>query len=219
MKHRRFAVLGLGELGSALARELTRLGCEVLAVDRNRRQVDAIRDEVAVAAVADISDKHALAEIITSEFDVAIIAIGTSLEASIMATLALKELKVGEVWAETNSPERGLVLQRIGVDRVISPEREVGRRLAHELANPNLLEFVPLSEGYGVLQAEAPHWTHGKTLVALDLRNRMRLAVISIKRAKGGRTLVPAGATVIEPGDVLTLVGVDADLARFREQK
>jgi trk system potassium uptake protein TrkA len=177
-----------------------------------------VRDDVTHAAVADVRDPVALRELLTSSFDVVIIAIGGSLEASILATFHLLELGVKEVWAEANSDEWAEVLTRVGAKRILSPEREMGRRLAHQISNPNLLEFLPLTEGHGVQQAEAPSWTHGKTLAELNLRAAMHLAVIAIRDPAGKVTVVPGGAARVEPGSTLTLVGSDADLTRFRER-
>jgi trk system potassium uptake protein TrkA len=219
MSKRRFAVLGLGQLGRALCRELTRLGCEVLAVDASPRKVEAVRDDVTMAAAADIRDREAMKELFTTRFDAAIIAIGGSLEAAIMATLYLKELGVREVWAEANTEDRAHVLERIGVTRIVSPERDIGRRIAQRLANPDLMEFLPLAEGYGVVEIEAPSWSHGRTLADLDLRRTMNLAVIAIRKADGGVAVVPGGATKLEHKDMITLVGRDEDLTRFRERK
>jgi trk system potassium uptake protein TrkA len=219
MKKRRFAVFGLGLFGRTLATEMSRLGCEVLAVDVSARKVDAMRDDVMKAAVADIRDRAALEELLTSKFDAAVIAIGGALEASIMATLHLRELGVEEVWAEATTADRAEVLQRVGATKILSPERDLGRREAQRLANPNLLEFLPVTSGYGVVQVEAPAWTHEKTLIELGLRREMSLTVIAIRTGEGVDVLVPDGAAAIREGDVLTVVGRDADIARFRERK
>jgi len=218
MKKPRVAVLGLGQFGRALARELTRDGCEVLAVDRKPAFVERIRDEVAHVAVADVSDPAALRELFASPFDVVIIAIGGALEASVLATFHLQELGVNQIWAEANNDEWAEVLTRVGAKRIVSPEREMGRRLAQQIANPNLLEFLPLTEGHGVVEVEAPTWAHGKTLAELNLRASMNLAVIAIRDTDGRVTVVPGGAALIGPGMKLTLVGRDPDLAHFRER-
>jgi len=219
MSRRRFAILGLGLYGKTLATELTRLGCEVLAVDVSARKVDEVRDLVAKAAVADIRDREALRELFTSKYDTVIIAIGGALEATIMATLYLRELGVEEIHAEATTPDRAEVLRRVGATRILSPERDMGRREAQRLANPNLVEFLPVTSGYGVVQVEAPGWTHGKTLADLDLRREMSLAIIAIRSREGVDVLVPGGTAAVQAGDVLTLVGRDADIARFRERR
>jgi len=216
---RRIAVLGLGQFGHALATELARLGCEVLAVDSTPKVVESIRDQVSVAAIADIRDKKALRELFASRFDVAVVAMGDALEATVMATLHLKELGVDEVWAEANEPDRAEALRKVGATHVMAPERDMAERIAQQLAYPNLLDFLPITKGYSVVEVEAPAWTHGKTLAELHLRRRMDVAVIAIRAADGSVDIVPGGAAQLGPGDVLTLVGRDGDLAKFSEWK
>jgi len=217
MTDKRIAVLGLGQFGGALARELSTLGVEVLAVDRDPEQVQLIRNDVSVAAVADVRDRDALAELTSEPFDIAIVATGGSLEAAILATLHLKELEVPQVWVEAPNDDGAEVLRRVGADKVFSPEREAGRRLAQQLANPNMIEFLPITKGYGICEVDAPMFMHHKTLEELDLRNTKGVAVIAI-RGKESATLVPTAATRIEPGDVLSVVGRDEDLANLRGQ-
>lgn len=217
MSRKRFAVLGLGEFGRALATELAEMGCEVLAVDSDPRLVEDMRDRVAAAAVADIRDKEALAELFSSPFDVAVIAIGNALEASILATLHLKDLPVKEVWAEAGTEERAEVLRRVGAARVFSPEAEMGRRVATHLANPNMLDYMPLEEGYSIIEAAAPAWTHGRTLADLALRTKAGVSVIAVRSA-GKLEVVPGGGTTIRSGDRMVLVGRDEDLERFTKK-
>jgi trk system potassium uptake protein TrkA len=219
MSKRRFAVLGLGQFGSALAGELSRLGCEVLAVDVDPARVEAIRDDVASAATADISDPEALKELFSRPFDAVVIATGGALEAAIIATLHIRDLGVGEIWAEANSPDRAEVLRRVGATHILQPELDMGQRLAKRLAHPNMLEYLPIQEGYAVAELDAPEWTHGKTLAELDLRRKESLAVISIRSVGDETTVVPGGDTKIRPGDVLTLVGQDGNLEAFQASK
>ena len=219
MSKRRYAVLGLGQFGRALAHELTKLGCEVFGVDAAASKVDRIRDDVAHAAVADIRDPVALKEIFSRPFDAAIIAIGGSIEASIMATLYLKDMGVKKIWVEASTADRAEVLKRVGATRIITPELDIGRRMAQRLANPNLLEYLPLTSGYGVVETESPKWTHGKTLAELNLRAKHRLAVIAIRSADDIVVVVPGGETKLQEGDVVTLVGRDGDIAAFQASK
>ena len=219
MSKRRFAVLGLGQFGTALSVDLAKLGCEVLAVDRSLPKVEAIRDKVTRACAADIRDRAALEELITSPYNAAVIAMGNSLEAAILATLHLKDLGIEEVWVEASTPDRAEVLKRVGATRVFSPERDMGRRVAQSLSNPNLIEFLPLTEGYGVVEVEAPSWLHGKTLAEVDLRRTMHLAVIAMRETDGTTRIAPGGQAKIQQGSVLTLVGSDEHIRDFYERK
>ena len=219
MSKKRYVVLGLGQFGKTLAVELCAAGCEVLAVDRNPKLVEMITSSVTSAAVADVRDKEALREILSTDFDAAICAMGNSFESCILATLHLKEIGFKEVYAEAADAQRAEVLLRVGASRVVSPERDQGRRLAQSLATPNLLEFIPLTEGYGVVEVEAPKWTLGNTLGDLDLRNTMNVAVIAIRDVDGVVAVVPGAAASVSPGDRITLVGRDSDLNAFQDRE
>jgi len=215
---KRFAIFGLGQFGRSLARSLAELGCDVLAVDRSQKLVDAIAGHVAQAAVADVRDREALAELCSSKFDVAVISMGAALEASILATLHLCELGIEEIWAEASNEDCAVVLSRVGATRTFSPERDMGERLARRFANPNLIQYLPLSDEHAVLEAAAPSWAVGKTLAILNLRQEMRLAVIAIRSADETVTVVPGGDVELKQDDLLTLVGRDEDLRAFQKR-
>ena len=216
MKTKRIAVLGLGQFGGSLAQELALLGCEVLAIDSNEARVQEVRDAVTSAAIADVREREALSELINAPFDIGVVATGGALEAAILAVLHLKELGVSDVWAEAPNDDGAEVLRRVGADRIFSPERDAGRRLAQRLANPNMVEFLPVMKGYGICEVEAPSFTHGRTLAELDLRNKRGLAIVAV-RGQSSATMVPTAATTIVEGDVIVVVGKDADIAKFRE--
>ena len=216
MSAKRCIVVGLGEFGRTIAVEMARLGVEVLALDKSEKRVMMVRDEVASAATADVRDAEVFNELCSSTFDLAIIAIGGSLESSILAAMHLKHHKVGEIWAEANDPAREEVLRRVGVDRLFSPERDLGRRMAQRIARQDLAEFIPIAEGYGVIDMPAPQWMIGKTLLQLDLRNTHDVSVISVRSAGGEITVVPKAGREIREGDTLVLVGKDEDLAKVR---
>ena len=151
-------------------------------------------------------------------WSLAIIAIGGSLEAAILASMHLKAANVGEVWAEASEVDREEVLKRVGVDRTFSPERDMARRLAQRIARQDVADFIPIAEGYGVVEMPAPGWMRGKTLLQLELRNEMRVAILSIKSAGGKVTMVPQAGREIKEGDTLMLVGSDEDLLKVRER-
>ena len=174
---------------------------------------------MASAAAADIRDRATLKELFCRPFDTVVIAIGGSLEATIMATLFLKEHGIKNIWAEASTPDRGEVLKRVGATRIIAPEADIGRKLAQRLANPNMVEYLPLTSGYGVVECTAPEWTFGKTLAELDLRNKLGLAVIALRAADGSVSVVPGGDQRLSDGDVVTIVGKDGDIARFQASK
>lgn len=218
MSNKRCLVVGLGEFGKTLAIELAKLNMEIVAVDVTDRRVAAVRDAVASAVTADIRDPDAVAELCSGTFDFAILTMSGSLEASILGIIHLKQHRVEEIWAEANDGSRAEVMRRVGATRVFSPERDFARRFAQRLARQDLAEFIPIAEGFGVVEMEAPVWMHGKTLVQLELRNTYDVAVISVTTADGDVTVVPNPGREIVEGDTLVLVGSDANLARIREK-
>jgi len=218
MSAKRCIVVGLGEFGRTIAVELSKAGVEVLAIDHNERPVMMIRDQVSVAAVADVRDAETFKELLTTKFDLAIIAIGGSLEAAILASMHLKAANVKEVWAEASEADREQVLRRIGVDATFSPERDLARRLAQRIARQDSADFIPIAEGYGVVELPAPGWMVGKTLLQLDLRKEMAVAVLSVRSAAGTVTMVPQAGREIKEGDVLMLCGSDEDLLKVRNR-
>jgi trk system potassium uptake protein TrkA len=215
---KRCLVIGLGEFGRTLAMELARLDVEVVAVDISDKRAQELRDHVSSALATDVRDPEAIAELCSNRFDLAVVAMAGSLEASILATMHLKQQRVDEVWAEASDSSRAEVLRRVGADRVFSPERDYARRFAQRVARQDLAEFIPIADGYGVVEMAAPSWMTGKTLIQLELRQTHNVAVVSIKSAGGEVTVVPAAGKEILEGDILVLVGSDEDLARLREK-
>jgi trk system potassium uptake protein TrkA len=215
---RQVAVLGLGRFGQAVARELTRLGNDVLAVDRDEKVVQDIADEVTHAAQADIADPEALQALGLAEFDTAIVAASESLEASIMATVLLRRLGVRHIIAKAAHDLHGSILEQVGATRVVYPERETGQRVAHSFRAPGVQGYFDIGPGYGIARvAVAESWV-GKTIGALDLPRACGLTVIAIARA-ASVALNPSPDEVLKAGDALIVAGLDEDLERLPEDK
>jgi trk system potassium uptake protein TrkA len=203
-------VIGLGRFGTSAARELMRLGHDVLAVDRDEQPVNDIAPVVTQALQADASDVDALKAIGAGEFDHAIVAISSATEASIFATLALKQLGVRNVVAKAGTALHGTILERVGADRVVYPEREMGVRVAHIFAYPNVIDYIDTAPGFGITMLRPPAGSIGKTLTELDL-GRRQLSPVALRR--GDRVTVnPASSEIIQDGDLLILVGRDSGL-------
>lgn len=176
-----FAVIGCGRFGSSLARTLYGLGYEVMALDSDEEIIQGLSDEVTHAVVVDVMDEIALEELGLSNFDVVIVSIGSDIQASIMATVISKELGVKRVIAKAASEFQGKVLSKVGADKVIFPERDMGVRVAHNLVSSNILEFIELSPDYGIIEITAlPSWV-GKSLADLELPSKHGINIIAIK--------------------------------------
>lgn len=212
-----FAVIGCGRFGAAVARTLYGLGNEVLAIDISEEIIKEISDEVTHAVQADVMDETVLKDLGLRNFDVAIVAIGSDIEASIMATLVVKELGIKKVIAKALSDIHGKVLTKIGADKVIFPERDMGVRVAHNLASTNILDFIELSPDYSILEITALKEWEDKSLAQLRLSSKYGINVMAIKR---GNTISvsPNGEVVIEKDDILVVIGSTNDIKRVEQR-
>ena len=201
-----FVVLGLGRFGSSVARSLCELGHEVLAVDRDEKLVESIAPDVTQAVQANAVDEDALAELGVQNFDAAIVAIGTDIRASILATVLLKEAGVPKILAKAVDDLHARVLYKVGADRVIFPERDMGQRVARSLVAPNILDLMALSDDDQIAELTLPTDWADKTIVELNIRRNFGVSVLGIHR--GGKFLTSPGAeTMLMAGDVLLVMG------------
>lgn len=203
-------VIGLGRFGRAAARELMALGHEVLAVDSDEAIVNELAPEVTHAVQLDAADIGALRAIGAAEFEHAIVAISSG-EASVFATMALKQLGVGNVVAKAGSELHGAILERVGADRVVFAEREMGQRTAHAFALPSVTDYLDVAPGFGIVKTRPPASWVGRPLRDLDLPGRLGLTPIGLRRGDGV-TVNPHRDEVIDAHDELILIGRDARL-------
>jgi trk system potassium uptake protein TrkA len=208
-------VIGLGRFGSAVARELERLGHQVLAIDRSEQQVNDISSDVTHALQLDAADEDALRSAGAGDFQTAIVAISTDAEPSIFATMVLKRLGVRTVIAKAGSQLHGEILSRVGADRVVLPERETGLRLAHSFNVPNVIDYLDVAPNFGIEKIRPPASFIGKSLGDLDLKTRLGLTPIALRR--GQQVFVnPARDERVAEGDELILIGRDDKLDQLR---
>ncbi|MBT9173957.1 MAG: Ktr system potassium uptake protein A [Syntrophomonadaceae bacterium] len=207
MKPRQFAVIGIGRFGASVATTLYEMGNDVLAIDSSEAKVEGIVDKVTHAAVADSTSEIALKSLGITNFDVVIVSIGQDIQASILTTLLLKELGVGYIVAKARTMLHGKVLQKIGADRIVFPERDMGIRVAHNLVAANVLDFIELSPEYSIVEIIVPQYMVGKSLRELDLRARHDLNVLAIRSADKKINVTPAATDRMQRGDVMIVVG------------
>jgi len=206
-------VVGIGRFGEAAARELMALGHEVLAVDSDEAIVNEIAPDVTHAVQLDAADEDALRSIGAGDFDVAIVAISGATDASIFATMALKNLGVSQVFAKAATTLHGAILERIGADRVIYAEAEMGHRVAHSLSIGGALEYLDLAPDFGIVKLRPPSSWVGQSLGALDL-GRLDIAAVALRRGEAV-TVNPPQDVVLAVDDEVTLVGRDEQLQRI----
>lgn len=206
-----FVVVGLGRFGSEAARKLCRQGCEVLAVDISGELVQQISDDVTQAVVGDARDKEVLRALGVKDFDCAIVAIGDSLADSVLATMNLKELNLPYIVCKAYDETHRQVLKKLGADRVVIPEKENADRLAKSLASHNVLDYIELSEDYGIIEVPAPNLWQNKSLIELNVRAKLGVNILAVKRS-GNITVSPAADFRIAGGDILVVLGDTAAL-------
>lgn len=209
----RVGIIGGGRFGSALASCLAQRGVEVVMLDRDRAIVQRMMGVVSRAVEGDATELQTLVEAGFEQCDTAVVAIGTDLEGSVLATLNLKELKIRQVVAKASTELHGTVLQRVGADRVIYPDRDMAIRLARSIAAPSILDYIELSGGASIVEMKAPAGMVGKTLAEARIRNIYGVHVLALRHKGVGQaeetTLAPSASDVISEGDTLVLFGPD----------
>ncbi|MFO7609021.1 MAG: TrkA family potassium uptake protein [Candidatus Krumholzibacteriia bacterium] len=213
-------VIGLGRFGATVAVELTRRGAEVLAVDRNIRLVEEVSDQVTVAVGFDGADRANLEAYDVGSMDVAVVAVGTNFEASVLVAMHCKALGVRTVYAKALTPLQAEVLQRVGADHIVRPEEDMGLRLAEYLDKEKAVEFVDLPEGFSLRRLDVPAAWDGRTLADLQLLGQERLGIVQVVRAADAdgtrkREPLPHGTTVLQAGDQVDAIGRDEVLDRY----
>lgn len=214
MKTQQFVVIGLGRFGSSLALELMDLGYEVLGIDRNEELVNEMSDHLTHAVVADATDEEVLKSLGVRNFDCGIVAIGNDIQTSILAAILLKDLGIHTVVAKAISVLHGRALEKLGVDRIIFPERDMGIRVAHQLVTPNLLDYIELSKEYSIVEMNVPACLHQKSLGDLNPRARFGCSIVAIHR-DGGILVAPTAMDQLTEGDIMVIIGAKKNIEQF----
>ncbi|PLS06391.1 potassium channel family protein [Neobacillus cucumis] len=212
-----FAVIGLGRFGGSICRTLTEEGMEVLGIDVNEERVNEYSMIASHAVVGDTTDENVLKSLGIRNFDHVIVAIGDDIQASILTTLILKELGVARITAKAQNDYHGKVLKKIGADQVVHPERDMGRRIANNMASNSVLDYLELSAEHSIVEIAANKKLSGNTIMDLDIRKKYGLNIVAIKR--GEEIIVsPQAKETIQSNDVLIVIGNDQDIDRFEKK-
>ncbi len=224
----RFAVIGLGRFGQKLAIALAMSGAEVIAIDKNREEIELIRDQVSLAVRLDSTDEEALKAQGVDKVDVAIIGIGQEgFESAILTVVNLRQLGVKKILARAESLVAGEVFSKVGTTEVIYPEIESAQRWAYKLIAPQIGEKIDFAPGYSLARIKAPASFDGKTVMDLQLRQKYGVNLVAIKRDEHGSKKkaenakiinVPMPSTVVHENDILMVAGSDADLAKLPQE-
>ena len=228
MKGSKCAIIGVGQFGSAIARKLAGKGAEVYAFDVDEEKIENIKDEVALAVILDATDKKALKSQNIQELDAVIVAIGENFEAVILASVNLVELNVKRVISRASGKHQKMILEKLGVSEILTPEDEVAAVVAERLMNPSIISFLELPDSYEIAELKSPQAVINRTVEEVGLRDKYKLTLITIKREfeelKNGETVieqhilgVPSSETVIYETDTIVVFGTTDHIERFIE--
>ncbi len=213
----RAIVIGLGIFGYNIARDLFENGFDVVAIDKNKEAIQKIKNYSTKAILADGTDKEVMDEIGVQEDDIAIISFGEDLAAATLITLHLKQLKVKSIIVKAPNEEHKMILEKVGATDVIIPEMDVAKKVSKSLISPNVMDYIPLSEDYMILEMAPPNSFLGKTLAELQLRGRYNIEVIAVRDVISDNIhMVPQADFVIKDGEVLVVIGKEADIRKIK---
>ncbi|AJS60092.1 potassium channel family protein [Paenibacillus sp. IHBB 10380] len=214
MAKKQYAIIGMGRFGSSVANALTDMGFDVLAIDSNEQRIQEMSNIVTHAVSANSTDEEALRALGIRNFEVVVVAIGEDIQASILTTLILKDLGIPTLIVKAQNELHGKVLQKIGADKVIYPERDMGLRVAHHLTSPNILEYIELSDDYSIVEMRVSELMVGKNLIDLNVRARFGCNVMAIKTGTN-MNISPDATELLRQNDVLVILGKPEDLIKL----
>lgn len=212
---KQFAIIGLGAFGEAIALELMRLGHDVLGVDINEEKANRIADNVTQAVIADATDEEALKELDLQRFDAVAIAIGEDIEASVLCTMLVKSLEAKEVWVKAISDIHHRIVQKLGADRILQPEKEIGVHVAQSLAHPNMLDYISLGDDYFLIEIRPGSNLEERTISELGI-DEEKIHLLAVKHGQE-LILTPGPEQLLRRNDHLVLVGDEQALRHFAE--
>jgi trk system potassium uptake protein len=212
-----FAVIGLGRFGGSICRALAEEGMEVMAIDNDEDRVNEFALIASHAVVGDTTDENVLKSLGIRNFDHVIVAIGDNIQASILTTLILKEIGVNKITVKAQNDYHEKVLRKIGADHVVHPERDMGRRIAHNIVSNNVLDYLELSDEHSIVEIVASDKLGGNSIIDLDVRANYGINIVAIKR-KNEIIVSPQANEVIREDDILIVIGADVDINRFEKK-
>ncbi len=213
---RDYAVIGLGRFGGSVCRELSVEGMDVLAIDIVEERVNEYKDIASHAVIADSTDEMALKELGIKNIDHVIVSIGDNIQASILTTVILNDLGIKKITVKAQNDYHEKILNKIGADQVVHPERDMGKRIAHSIISNNILDYLELSEDHSIVEVKASRQMIGKTLVDLDIRANYGCNVVAIKQGHH-INVSPSADDALQENDILIVIGADKDISRFEK--
>ena len=210
------AVIGLSSFGYYLCEALNKYGFNIMAIDLDETIVQKVKPFVRKAVIGDARDKKFLMQLGIEDFDTVIISVGSKMDTSILITLYMKELKINEIIAKAINEDHAKILEKIGATRIIFPERDMGLRMANTIASPNFLEFIPLTEGFSLIEVCPPNEWIGKKLKEVDVRVKYQVQITMIREIIPSRVVIPDGNFVFKDSDILYIIGENESIINFQ---
>jgi trk system potassium uptake protein TrkA len=215
MSAKSFVVIGLGRFGSMVATELCRAGNEVLGIDENEDRVNLAADLLTHAVACDVMNEAALRSLGVRNFDCAVVALEDNANSNVLITLMLKEMGVGMVVAKAQDMLNMKVLQKVGADRVVFPERDMGQRLAQSLTSSSIIDYIELTDDYSIVELGLPKSWEGKTIREVNARSAYGINIIAVRNGQD-IALSPSAGYKFKRGDLLVALGANDDVAEFK---
>ena len=216
----RFAVIGIGRFGTAIATKLSIKGAEVIAIDNNEERINGIKDNVTYAITLDSTDINALKSQNIEEMDAVVVSIGEDFQSLLLTTFALQEIGVKRIMVRAQGEAQKKILSRMGIDEILSTEDEVSNNVTEQLMNPSVLLYVPLPDEFEIIEIKAPKGVVDRTLLDIGLRTKYKINLITLLRKRGNEhhiVGVPKGDTIIEKDDLILVFGSSKNISRFIE--
>ncbi len=211
------AIIGLSSFGFYLCESLSSRGFNIMAIDIVEDLVNKVKPFVRKAVIGDARDKNFLMQLGIADFDTVIISVGSKMDTSILVTLYMKELEINEIIAKATSEDHAKILEKIGATQIVFPERDVARKMAHTLASPNFLEFIPLTEGFSLIEISPPAIWLGKKLKELELTKKYKIQISMIREIIPERVVIPNGEFILKDSDILYVIGDNDNLAAMQQ--
>ena len=213
----KFVVIGLGNFGYYLAKSLFEDGKEVIGVDRNKEKVQRLQESCSYAMVGDATDKSMLESIGIEKKDTVIVSLGDNISASVLVTLYLRDLDIHDIRVKIISEDHGRALEKIGASEVIFPERDLAKKVAKSLTSPNVIDYLPLTDEYTIVEIAPPKGFIGKTLAELHLRSKYHISILAVRGLVPETiTMNPGGAFTVKDSDILIALGKPQDVEKIK---
>ena len=212
-----FLVIGMGRFGSAVATELCRMKHDVMIVDEHEDNVSHIADQVTNVIIGDARDEAVLRSLGIKNFDCVVVAIAGVIEGSVLTTIMLKEMGAKKIVCKAQNEWHAKILTQLGADKVVRPESDMGKRVAHSLTQQNIIDYLEISHEYGIIELITPTGWVGKSIVSNNLRRKYGITVIAIRDTENDKVkFSPNADTVLNAGNILTIIGAMKDLDKLR---